>query len=130
MRKRDEVADPKSCLNTAEDDEPLFVLKGRDKFAPALVALWVALRELDGEPRPILAEARQIALDMMGWGSERGRKYVGFGQTTLVGVMEMIRCANVGFKERQLNNEATTEEFLRLVMSRTEFDADGKKTGD
>ena len=43
MRKRDEMADPKSCLNRALDGEQLFVLLGRDaegtKLAGRLVGL-------------------------------------------------------------------------------------------
>lgn len=44
MLKRDELADPKSCLNRARDDEMVFVLLGRDVAAPAAVRAWIAYR--------------------------------------------------------------------------------------
>lgn len=40
MLKRDELANPESCLNKAADDEPLFVLRANDENAPAAVAGW------------------------------------------------------------------------------------------
>lgn len=41
MRKRDEIADPKSCLSKAREDEWLFVLLGRDFAAPVAIRAWV-----------------------------------------------------------------------------------------
>lgn len=44
MRKRDELSDPKSCLNKATDDELLFVLLGRDVAATVAVRAWIEER--------------------------------------------------------------------------------------
>lgn len=44
MRKRDELADPNSCLNRAKDDEMIFVLIGRDVAAPRAIRAWVSER--------------------------------------------------------------------------------------
>ena len=52
MRKRDELSDPKSCLNKARNDEWLFVLLGRDIAAPAAVEAWIAERIRLGENEP------------------------------------------------------------------------------
>jgi hypothetical protein len=41
MRKRDELADPRSCLNKARDTEMLFVLLGRDESATVAVRAWI-----------------------------------------------------------------------------------------
>lgn len=38
--KREELSNPKSCLNRASDDEPLFVLRAHDKVAPHVVRAW------------------------------------------------------------------------------------------
>lgn len=114
------------CYAAAEPDEPLFVLLGRDRHAPALVALWCVLREMDGEDAAKVEEARRCAIQMMAWGAERGRKYVGFGQTTLVGIMELIRTANLALKGPP-GNEATAAEFLRRVMSRTDVEQPPEK---
>ena len=44
MRKRDEVSDPKSCLNRALPAELVFVLLGRDPAAPAAIRAWMMAR--------------------------------------------------------------------------------------
>jgi len=38
--KRNELANPNSCLNKAADDEPLFVFRANDPLAPQLVREW------------------------------------------------------------------------------------------
>lgn len=40
MRKREEVANPSSCLNRAREDEMIFVLLGRDVATPAAIRMW------------------------------------------------------------------------------------------
>ncbi len=40
MLKSREIADPGSCLNKAHDDEPVFVLLGRDRAAPYTIRCW------------------------------------------------------------------------------------------
>jgi hypothetical protein len=44
MRKRDELTDPRSCLNKARDDERLFVLLERDDAFVATVRYWIEKR--------------------------------------------------------------------------------------
>lgn len=44
MKKRDELLREDSCLNRSADDEPLFVLCGRDRFAAAAVIEWARRR--------------------------------------------------------------------------------------
>lgn len=72
------------CYAKAEPDEPLFVLLARDKHAPALVWLWAVMRQLDGENPERIAEARQCAVDMIGWAADHGRQSAGVAG----GVME------------------------------------------
>lgn len=62
------------CYANAEPDEPMFVLLGRDRFAPAMVLLWSALREKMGENPEKVAEARECAVSMMRWMASKGRK--------------------------------------------------------
>lgn len=38
--KRDELANPDSCLNKAADDEPIFVLRANDPVAASIVRQW------------------------------------------------------------------------------------------
>lgn len=40
MRKSEELANPNSCLNRADDDELIFVLRGHDVAAPATIRAW------------------------------------------------------------------------------------------
>lgn len=44
MRKRDELTDPQSCMNRANDEEMTFVLLARDAAAPAAIRAWVEER--------------------------------------------------------------------------------------
>lgn len=62
MLKRDELSDAGSCLNKAEDNEPLFVLRANDSLAPAIVSTW----------------ARDYIVEKGGWGNmsdNQKRKY-------------------------------------------------------
>jgi hypothetical protein len=42
--KREEMDDPNSCWNKAKDDEPVFILLGRDISAPYAIEMWVDAR--------------------------------------------------------------------------------------
>jgi hypothetical protein len=44
LLKRDELADPNSCLNRAGDDEMLFVLRAHDPAAPEAIEEWCRIR--------------------------------------------------------------------------------------
>jgi hypothetical protein len=43
MIKRDEILKASSCLNKAEIDEPIFVLRANDPLAPAIILNWADL---------------------------------------------------------------------------------------
>jgi hypothetical protein len=64
MRKRDELADPTSCLSKARDDEWIFVLLERDPSAAVAVRAWVDSRialGLNDWNDPKIVEALQWA---------------------------------------------------------------------
>lgn len=84
------------CYAAALPDEPLFVLLGRDRHAPALVWLWAALRAMDEEDAAVVAEARACVVLMLKWAATHGqrRSPVGFAQATLAGLMELVRGCN------------------------------------
>jgi hypothetical protein len=44
MRKRDELTDPKSCLNRARIDEWVFTLLERDEAAVDTIRFWIEKR--------------------------------------------------------------------------------------
>lgn len=48
MRKLLEINDPSSCLNKAEDNEPLFVLRAHDITTPDVVRFWLENAEAKG----------------------------------------------------------------------------------
>lgn len=55
------------CIAAAEEDEPMFVLLGRDRQAPQLVEDWAATREILGEDPEKVREARECAKAMRVW---------------------------------------------------------------
>lgn len=61
------------CYANAADDEPMFVLLGRDRHAPVLVRLWALLRARDNEDEEKLEEALACAANMEAYSRERGR---------------------------------------------------------
>jgi hypothetical protein len=72
MLKRDELANPNSCINKAAEDEPVFVLRAQDAFASDLVRLWASRAALNNAPPEKVAEAVKLAEAMEAW---PGRKY-------------------------------------------------------
>lgn len=111
------------CYENAEPDEPLFVLLGRDKHAPTLVWLWATLRELDGEDREVVREARQCASDMIAYAHEHGRPSVGIGQAALASVCELIRAINMFKDSAVAENVPTNLAVMRRFLAVTEFEA-------
>lgn len=67
MKKKHERDEKQSTFNKALDDEPLFVLRGQDKLAPALISLWCEMAERTGTGPSKIAEARHIAEQMVAW---------------------------------------------------------------
>lgn len=55
------AAQGKGCLGKAADDEPLFILRGKDKLSPTLVRLWADLAALHGCGKEKVREARNLA---------------------------------------------------------------------
>ncbi|MBW7997488.1 MAG: hypothetical protein FVQ81_13120 [Candidatus Glassbacteria bacterium] len=55
------------CLEKVNPGEPIFVLRGQDKFAPALVRLWVELAEMHVCNAEKVDEALAIADVMEEW---------------------------------------------------------------
>lgn len=65
--KRDEIADPNSCLNHAADDEPIFVLRAKDPLAAKLVEEWAARAILGGLHEDKVHAAYRFAQTMKAW---------------------------------------------------------------
>lgn len=82
--KRDEIATPDSCLNKADDTEPLFVLRANDENAPAAVAAWArdyivskgGWGAMTPEQHKKYAEAMDIAGDMRIWKMHQNKRAV------------------------------------------------------
>lgn len=78
MIKRDELADPSSCLNKALDEEPLFVLRANDERAPGIVRHWaqsyryekVRTRQWTDKAKAKYLEALDLADAMAAWKKE------------------------------------------------------------
>jgi hypothetical protein len=62
------------CYGNAHPDEPMFILLGRDRVGGSLMRLWAAVRELMGEDKKKVAEARECAAAMDDWRQGRGMR--------------------------------------------------------
>ena len=66
MLKHRELTDPKSCLNKAAPDEPIFVLRAKDARAAMAVRHWATMAHGLHEPEK-LQEAEALAQQMDDW---------------------------------------------------------------
>lgn len=62
------------CYANADNDEPMFVLLGRDPMAPSLVEAWADYREANGETMGKVDEARRCASSMREWLERLGKE--------------------------------------------------------
>ncbi len=62
------------CADNSADDEPIFTLCARDPAAPAGVYRWIEESTRLGVREEKLADARQIAAEMVAWQQEHGAK--------------------------------------------------------
>ena len=68
MRKCDEIANPESTLNRAADDEPLFVIRAKDKLSASMVRQWAEAAAMTQAHEPEkIEEARMLAETMENW---------------------------------------------------------------
>jgi len=81
MLKIDEIKNPRSCLNKADVEEPIFVLRANDELAPSAVEFWADMyehlkkRRPDGmtpEQKAKHAEALKLATQMREWKKVNG----------------------------------------------------------
>ena len=64
-----------SCLKKAADDEPIFVLRAKDQFAPILVRMWcLLLQAVCGHNSQKRMEALELAGQMEEWQKKNGCK--------------------------------------------------------
>jgi hypothetical protein len=111
---------PYNCYASAEPDEPMFILLGRDPHAPTLVWLWSVLREIHGEDKAKVDEARECVVQMIAYAVRKGKRVNGLGESALAAVMELIRGANYAVTKAE--NEPMTVETLRLFLAKTAFE--------
>lgn len=58
-------------FSKAADDEPLFVLRAQDKFAPVIIALWAAVAEECGVSAEKVLDAKLCARSMREWQGDK-----------------------------------------------------------
>jgi hypothetical protein len=68
--KQDELRNPRSCLNKALADEPIFVLRAKDPLAPQTLRLWAAMARVAHEQHKII-EALDLAEVMEKWHTQQ-----------------------------------------------------------
>jgi hypothetical protein len=62
------------CLGRAHDEEPVFVLVGRDRAAPAAIRVWAMFAQLLGSPRRKYRAALADVVVFESWQKDRGSK--------------------------------------------------------
>jgi hypothetical protein len=62
------------CLQNAGDNEPIFVLRAKDKLAPNVVRRWAAEAGINGASQEKVEEAFELATKMEVWASQNGSK--------------------------------------------------------
>jgi hypothetical protein len=67
--------DNDDCLAKVAPDEPIFVLRAKDKLAPMMVALWIRLAQEHGCPMPKLENAARLKQAMRDWQTQNGSKW-------------------------------------------------------
>lgn len=66
MIKRHELSSSRSCLNKADSEEPLFVLRAKDPMAPMAIRHWVTM-SLTNHSNEKIVEAIDLAEQMEKW---------------------------------------------------------------
>jgi len=71
MLKQDELSNFASCLNRAAFDEPLFVLRAKDRISPIVIRMWAKIADRCNFHEPWkIKEALAIAAQMEQWRKE------------------------------------------------------------
>lgn len=76
MIKSLEISDPKSCLNKASNDEPIFVLRAKDPQSIPIVLAWIQKRIEEGHEDvddPKIRDAFEWCVKAKDWLRSRGR---------------------------------------------------------
>jgi len=96
------------CYANAAPDEPMFILLGRDRHAPALVHLWSVMRQLEGESTDKIQEAIACRDAMMAYAEGLGKTPAGIGQPLTAGLMHLVLRHNTLLSEvKRLEAELT-----------------------
>lgn len=66
MEKYLALLDPKSCLNKAKPDEPIFILRANDPIAAQTIRLWAVMAKDAHDPEKI-EKALKVAEMMQQW---------------------------------------------------------------
>ena len=68
MKKAHERDQADSTWNKIPDDEPVFILRGRDRAAPGTIRAWAERAKRMGCPTPKWQEAMDCAMAFEEWG--------------------------------------------------------------
>ena len=70
--EREAAARGEGCLGKAADDEPVFVLRAKDRLAPMIVEIWAEMAALLDSPKA--DDANRLAGMMRTWQVNNGSK--------------------------------------------------------
>jgi len=117
------------CYANAEPDEPMFVLLGRDRMAPALVQMWANAREGHGEVAEKVEEARVCARQMEAYLFSRNKTPFSIGgdftsqAAAWLAIVDL--CVELGMKTEPERQESGIQKVRRFITTLAE-----KATGE
>lgn len=123
--KKEMKNDPSSYADY-DGEEPIFILRASDKYAPTLVWLWSTMHEVEYKDRDRAEEARNIFIKMLEYEAEHGIKVAGLAQASLAAIVELIRVAN--FRVQNAPVDMSMEERFRLFLATTKLEGEDENS--
>lgn len=125
MQKND--LGPEAVLDKVAVDEPSFVLRAKDKYAPTLVWLWSVMYALEYQDKDVVARAQDIFVKMLAYQSEHGIPVAGIGQSALAALCELIKVAN--FRVSNAPVEMSNDDKFRMFLCQTKLEVEDPEKG-
>lgn len=70
--RAENIAQPDSCLNKAEDDEPVFILRAKDLLATRAIGAWITAAHQNGMHVDKIESAHAVIDAMHAWRRKKG----------------------------------------------------------
>lgn len=102
MTKQGNINDPGSCWNRAKDDEPLFILLGRDKDAPTTIRDWIEKRIARGKNK--IGDVQMVNAEIC------ANQMTAYAEKVPLNVTEALEYALAELKQHNEEGDHTTKD--------------------